>query len=61
MSAVAGAAGHCSGKPDGAAAQDGMTYAIVGANDYSPLRNGYYATPPRRNAQIMKKINYLCL
>ena len=31
-------AGHCSGQPDGAAAQDGMTCAIVGANDYSPLR-----------------------
>ena len=47
-------AGHCSGKPDGAAAQDGMTCVIVGANDYSPLQNGCNATPPRRGAQIKK-------
>ena len=46
-------AGHCV-KPDGTAAQDGMTCAIVGANDYSPLQNGRKATPPRRGAQIKK-------
>ena len=41
---------HCSGKPDGAAARDGMTCAIVGANNYSPLRNGRNstATAPER-------------
>ena len=48
-------AGHLSGKPDGAAAQDGMTCAIVGANDYSPLQNGHNELPPRRGAQIIKQ------
>ena len=37
--------------PDGAAAQDALACAIVGANDYSPLRNGHNAAaaPGRPN------------
>ena len=44
---------HCSGKPDGAAAQDEMACAIVGADDYSPLQDGVIRSPSRRGAQII--------
>ena len=53
-------AGHWSVKPDGAAAQDGMTYAIVGTMCTSSLQNGHNGPPPRRGAQIKKLmiVNY---
>ena len=45
-------AGHCSGQPDGAAAENDDGQRVVGANDYSPLRNGRNPTaavPERPN------------
>ena len=45
-------AGHCSVKPDGAAAQDAMACAIVETRCTTSLRNGHNGPPPRRGAQI---------
>ena len=48
--------GHCSGQPDGAAAENDDGQRIVGANDYSPLRNGHNPTTaaPERPNNIEK-------